>query len=153
MSRIIVYFSWSNNTKKLVDDLTSQIQADVVRVDRKVPYSTDYNTCAYVEAKEEYEKKLLPEIQELNINFNKYEEIDLFFPIWWYTFPMPIGSFIKTIKGYKGKIVVFANSYTNDYNYMKNALRDLHAIDENLNIEEGLLNKSVSEHLKVLKGE
>ena len=53
MSRIIVYFSWSNNTKKLVDDLTSQIQADVVRVDRKVPYSTDYNTCAYVEAKEE----------------------------------------------------------------------------------------------------
>lgn len=150
--RIFVYFSWSNNTKKIVDAVSAAVKGDVVRLERKIPYSTDYNTCAYVEAKEEYEKKIHPEIKDLNIDFSKYDEIDLFFPIWWYTFPMPVGTLIEKLKGYQGKIVVFANSYTNDYTYMTNSLRDLRLIDPNINFVEGLLNKSVKAHIEYLGG-
>lgn len=153
MKRLFAYFTWSNNTKKIVENLEKEFKVDVVRIERKIPYSNDYNTCAYVEAKEEHEKHIHPEMKELNINFNDYDEIDLFFPIWWYTFPMVIGTFIKSLKGYKGKVVVFANSYTNDYNYMKNSLRDLKEIDPNINFVEGLLNKSIKEHISFLKEE
>ncbi len=148
MKDIIVYFSWSNNTKKLVEAINQKLKDDVVRIERKNPYSTDYNQCAYVEAKEEVDKRIHPEIQKLNVSFNQYDRILLFFPIWWYTFPMPIATFIEQLKGYQGKIVVFANSYTNDYQYMVNAMRDLKQIDGNLQFEEGLLNKSVKQHLQ-----
>ena len=150
MNSLIVYFSWSNNTKRLVEDLNKKFNYDVLRIERKIPYSTDYNTCAYVEAKEEVEKKIYPEIKELGIDVNKYERILLFFPIWWYTFPMPVGTFIKHIKGYKGEVIVFANSYTNDPQYMVNSMRDLNNIDGTINFKEGLFNKSVDEHINYL---
>ena len=75
--RIFIYFSWSNNTKKIVDAVSAAVKGDVVRLERKIPYSTDYNTCAYVEAKEEYEKKIHPEIKDLNIDFSKYDDDNL----------------------------------------------------------------------------
>lgn len=63
MKRAIVYFSWSNNTRKLVEEINKTLNLDVYRVERLVPYSDDYNTCAYIEAKEEVDKKILPSIK------------------------------------------------------------------------------------------
>ena len=151
MKNLIVYFSWSNNTKNLVEDLNTEFKYDVVRVEREKPYSRDYNTCAYVEAKEEVEKHIHPAIKKLNVDFNSYDNILLFFPIWWYTFPMPIGTFVEELKDYKGKIYVFANSYTNDPKYMENSMRDLRSINKNINFVEGLFNKSTKNHIDFIK--
>lgn len=41
MKDIIVYFSWSNNTKRLVEAINQELKDDVVRIERKNPYSTD----------------------------------------------------------------------------------------------------------------
>ena len=46
----------------------------------------------------------------------------------------------------------YNNSYTNDYTYMTNSLRDLRTIDPNINFVEGLLNKSVKAHIEYLVG-
>lgn len=151
MKSVIVYFSWSNNTKKLVEGINKQFNYDVVRIEKKVPYSDDYNECAYVEAKEEVDKNIHPEIKDLNINLNEYDEILLFFPIWWYTFPMPVATFIEKLKGYKGQIILFENSYTNDKQYVKNSLRDFKNIDSNLNVSQGLFNETVKEHIKFIE--
>ncbi len=153
MKRAIVYFSWSNNTKHLVRQINEDLHLDIYRIEKKKPYSSDYHECAYVEAKHEWEKRLRPEIVEFNVDWSQYEEILLFFPIWWYTFPMPIATFIVSLKGYQGLIRVFANSYTNDPQYMVNVMNDLKAIDSELRFEEGLFNRSVHEHLKLLEGE
>lgn len=147
MKTLIAYFSWSNNTKRLVEEINKDFHYDVVRIERKAPYSTDYNQCAYVEAKGEWERRALPEIKDLGIDFSSYDRILLFFPIWWYTFPMPVGTFFKSLKGYKGKVIYFANSYTNDRKYMENSLKDLKAIDGSIDLEEGLFNKSAKEHV------
>ena len=64
MKDIIVYFSWSNNTKRLVEAINQELKDDVVRIERKNPYSTDYNQCAYVEAKEEERKRFREKQQE-----------------------------------------------------------------------------------------
>lgn len=156
MKRAIIYFSYSNNTKHLVETINKEFNYDIYRIDRKVPYSSDYNTCAYIEAKEEYEKCLYPEIKD-DIDYNKikenYDEILLFFPIWWYTFPLVIATFITKIKGYKGKVIFFANSYTNDHQYMVNSLSDFNKVDPNIAYVEGLFNKSEEEHISYLKGD
>ncbi len=147
MKTLMVYFSWSNNTKKLVEQINKEFNFDIVRIEKQQPYSEDYNTCAYVEAKEEVKKRIYPAIKNLNINLNEYDKILLFFPIWWYTFPMPVGTFINSIKDFKGEIIAFANSYTNDPQYMKNSMHDLKELNNNINFKEGLFNQNVKKHI------
>jgi len=143
MNKCIVFFSWSNNTKELVDEINKKI--DTYRVERLIPYSKNYDRVAYVEAKEERDRRTLPEIKELNVDFNQYDVILLFFPIWWYTFPMSIGTFVSKLNDYKGRIFVFCNSYTNDPIYLENAYSDLKRINKNIKFKKGLINKPVEE--------
>lgn len=151
MKNLIVYFSQSGNTDKLVKEVNNQFGYKVERIERKIPYSSDYNTCAYVEAKEEWKNKTYPEINNVDVDFAEYDNILLFFPIWWYTFPMSIASFVQTLKGYKGAVYVFANSYTNDPKYMVNSMKDLRNIDNSIDYREGLFNKSAKEHIDFIK--
>lgn len=151
MKNLIVYFSWSGNTDKLVKEINNKFGYDVIRVERKEPYSEDYDTCAYIEAKEEWQKQIHPEISGLKVDVNNYDRILLFYPIWWYTFPMSIATFIEQLNGYKGEIVMFENSYTNDPQYVDNSIRDFKKINDSLNMKQGLFNKSVSEHIRFIE--
>lgn len=150
MKAFIAYFSWSNNTKRLVEEVNKKFNFDVVRIERAIPYSNDYNECAYVEAKDEVSKHIHPEIKNLSIDFGSYDTILLFAPIWWYTVPMPILTFVEELKGYKGKVVLFANSYTNDPQYMVNSKKDILEVNPDINLAEGLFNKSVKEHINFI---
>ena len=152
MKTLIAYFSWSGNTKKIIEEISKNAKYDTIRIKRKVPYPLDYNQCAYIVAKNEWKKRTLPEIENINVDMNSYERILLFFPIWWYTFPMPVGTFVKeNLKGYKGDVVIFANSYTNDPKYMINSFDDLKKLNPGLNLKKGLLNKSIEEHISFIK--
>lgn len=152
MKKAIVYFSWSNNTRKLVEGIQKEIpELDVYRIERKVPYSTDYEECAYHQAKEEVEKNIHPEIRELEADFSQYDKILLFFPIWWYTFPMPVATFLLKHKDYRGKVILFANSYTNDSQYMQNSLRDAKALAPDVSFKEGLFNRKRKDHIEFIK--
>ena len=154
MRTLIAYFSWSGNTKKLVDGIREKLDCDVARIERAVPYSDDYHTCAYVEAKKEAREKVFPEIAPINANFNEYDRILLFFPIWWYTYPMPVATFARLIQNFNGEVFVFANSYTNDPMYMANSMRDLKSVAPRVKFSQGLFNKSLREHIYYLiKGE
>ena len=66
---------------------------------------------------------------------------------------MVIGTFIKKIKGFKGNVYYFANSYTNDYQYMINVRRDLLKIDSSINFKEGLFNKNLKDHIDFIRRE
>lgn len=150
MRTLIAYFSWSNNTKRLVEGINQRFDFDVVRIEREVPYSKDYNQCAYVEAKEEVENSVHPAIRDLDVEFDRYDMILLFCPIWWYTVPMPVLTFMEKLGDYKGKVILFANSYTNDPKYMENSMRDLKGINPDIRIEEGLFNRSTNEHIRFI---
>ena len=54
MKTLITYFTWSENTTKIAYDLAKRTNGDIYRIETITPYSKDYNTCAYVESKEEY---------------------------------------------------------------------------------------------------
>ena len=150
MKTLIAYFSWSNNTKRLVEEVNKEFNFNAVRIERETPYSKDYNECAYVEAKDEVSKHIHPEIKKLDIDFGGYNTILLFAPIWWYTIPMPVLTFIEELKSYKGKVVLFANSYTNDPQYMVNSKKDILEVNHDLNLVDGLFNKSVKEHINFI---
>lgn len=151
MKNLIIYFSYSGNTDNLVKTVNKNFNFDVVQIDRKQPYSPDYDTCAYGEAKDEWQNHVHPEIVGFDVDVKNYEKILLFFPIWWYTFPMPIATLIEKLKGYKGEIVLFENSYTNDPQYVENCLKDFKKIDSSLKVKQGLFNKPATEHIKFIE--
>ena len=152
MKTLLVYFSWSGNTKHIVDGLNKEFNFDTIKIERKIPYSSNYNTCAYVEANEEWKKKILPEINDINIEISEYSRILLFFPIWWYTIPMCVATFVKNnLKGFDKEVIVFANSYTNDSIYMSNSMKDIAKLNPSLKLVEGLFNKPIKEHIEFIK--
>ncbi len=154
MKALIAYFSWSNNTKTLVEAIKKEINdIDVIRIERQIPYSSDYNECAYHEAKDEVNSGTHPAIKELDVKIQNYDKIYLFFPIWWYTFPMPVATFVEKLHGFKGEVILFANSYTNDSQYMRNSLNDFKKIDNDIRVSPGLFNKSANEHIRFIKKE
>lgn len=151
MKILIIYFSWSGNTDKLVKETNEKFGFDVVKIQRKQPYSDDYDTCAYVEAKGEWENNVRPEIKEFDVDLFAYDRILLFYPVWWYTFPMPVATLIEKLKGFKGEIIMFENSYTNDDKYVKNSMDDFKKVDSSLNVKQGLFNKSAKEHIEFIE--
>lgn len=151
MKNLIIYFSYSGNTERLIKETNKAFGFDVAKIERVEPYSEDYDTCAYVEAKEEWQKNIHPSIKGLDVNVNDYDRLLIFFPIWWYTFPMPIATLIDKLKDYKGEIVLFENSYTNDLKYVENSLSDFKKINPSLNVKQGLFNKSSNEHIEFIK--
>ncbi|WP_051656848.1 flavodoxin [Butyrivibrio sp. AE3004] len=76
MKTLVAYFSWSGNTEKIAKRIVAKTGADMFRIERKVPYSEDYNTCAYREAKEEIEKKIRPEIKTPLPDVGKIRQLD-----------------------------------------------------------------------------
>ena len=43
MKKAIVYYSYSGNTKSIVDMIKEKVDADVFEIKPKTPYSTDYD--------------------------------------------------------------------------------------------------------------
>lgn len=58
---IVVYCSWSGNTESLAKEFTLPIE----RIERKIPYSDDYQMVAYTESKKKAEEDLRPAIADL----------------------------------------------------------------------------------------
>ncbi len=64
---------------------------------------------------------------------------------------MPVGTFIESLKDYKGEVILFENSYTNDKKYIENSFNDFKKINKDINLSNGLFNKSIEEHIKFIK--
>ncbi|MBQ8086823.1 MAG: hypothetical protein IJ234_00155, partial [Clostridia bacterium] len=60
MNTLIAWFSWSGNTERIAREIAQKTGGDLFRIERETPYSSDYNICAYTEAKEEADKHLRP---------------------------------------------------------------------------------------------
>ena len=65
MKKAIVYYSYSNHTKRIVDMIKEKIDADVFEIKPKEPYSTDYDEVVDL-GQEEVNRNYLREIEDIN---------------------------------------------------------------------------------------
>ena len=95
MSRkAIVYYSYSNNTKKIVDEIIKSVKADVYEIKPVIPYPDDYEILVEQEEHKQGKEEVV-EIEDLKINLKDYDTIILGTPVWWYTMAPPVRSFLK----------------------------------------------------------
>lgn len=152
MKTLVVYFSWSGNTILIAEKLAKKTRGDLFRIEREIPYSEDYHTCAYVEAKEEADKHLRPAIKGPLPDLDRYDAVMIAFPIWWYTMPAPVMSFLESFPDWQGKkLFVFANAYSDIPSQFANSLRDAVACAKGAEVIPGLYNKQIDRLCSWLK--
>lgn len=93
---LVAYFSWSGTSERIAQNIISQTGADSFRIERETPYSDDYTTVAYGEAKDEADNNARPPLKDPLESVAAYDKIVLCYPIWWHTAPMTVGTFLES---------------------------------------------------------
>lgn len=126
---LIAYFSCYGSTEKFAKEIQEVIGGDLYEIEPVIPYDSD--TAHYEEladyAKKERDKEILPEIKGYP-NVSDYDVIFLGYPMWWYTYPQVIRTFLNHID-LKGKILIPFNTHEGSgdggtYCELQNALPD-----------------------------
>lgn len=101
---LIVYFSWSGNTRGIAKKIKSITGADIAELELEKPYSRNYNTCLD-EALSDQKKRARPKLKNSFENLGDYGSILLGYPNWWASIPMPIATFLESYD-FKGKAII-----------------------------------------------
>ena len=101
---LIVFFSWSGNTRGIAQEIQAQTDADIYEITLVHPYSTYYNT-VLMEAQEDQHRQARPEIANPLPSIDEYDTILLGYPNWWASIPMPIATFLESYD-FTGKTII-----------------------------------------------
>ena len=125
MKTLIVYFSATGNTKAAAQKLTQEFNADLYEITPEVPYTAadldwrDKTSRSTIEMKD---KTSRPAITGRCENISDYDTVWIGFPVWWYTAPTIVNTFIEA-HDLSGKTLnVFATSGGSD---VKDSYNDL----------------------------
>lgn len=105
MKTLVVYFSFTaGNTQRIAEKIHSVVGGDIVRLEPRQPYPSDYDT-AVKQGQEEVESGFKPELKPLGVNPADYDRIIVGTPTWWYKMSPVVLSFLSTTD-FTGKTVV-----------------------------------------------
>ena len=111
--KLVAYFSASGTTRKIAEMIAQASEADLYEIMPKQPYTKDDLNWMDKKSRTSVEmsdKKFRPEIFNTDVQVDKYDEIILGFPIWWYVAPTIINTFLESYDFSGKKIVLFATS-------------------------------------------
>ena len=91
------------NTEKAAKMLAEITGADLFKIEQKVSYSANYQTCI-AEAKRDLQAGARPELVTLPENLDGYDEIYLGYPNYWGTMPMAVYTFLEHYD-FTGKVI------------------------------------------------
>ena len=145
MSKLVAYFSASGVTETKAKELAGVIGADTYEIAPAQRYTRadlDWTNKKSRSTVEMNDRAFRPALAETEHDFNAYDVIYVGFPIWWYTAPTIINTFLETFDFSGKKIVLFATSGGSG---IDRAVKDLKKQYPDLNIAGGkLLNGKVT---------
>lgn len=141
MSRILTaYFSASGVTADAAKKIAEITQGKLYEIRPAVPYTQadlnwqDKNSRSSLEMKD---KSSRPEIADRDAPVSESDVILLGFPIWWYTAPTIINTFLESYDFAGKRIILFATSGSSGFS---NTLADLKkSVSAQTTIEEGIV--------------
>ncbi len=110
---LVAYFSCTGTTKKAAEKLAGAAGADLFEIRPQTPYSRadlNWNSKQSRSSVEMNDPASRPAIAEKLDGMERYDAVFVGFPIWWYTAPRIIASFLESYD-FSGKTVIpFATS-------------------------------------------
>ncbi|MDE5876040.1 MAG: NAD(P)H-dependent oxidoreductase [Muribaculaceae bacterium] len=112
-SILVAYFSAQGHTKALAEKIAAVTGGELFEIVPVQPYTEEdldgWNESARG-TRESKDRTTRPEVKNRVDNFEKYDTVYLGFPIWWYTAPTIINTFLETYNT-EGKVIIpFATS-------------------------------------------
>lgn len=144
-NKIIIYFSYTNNTKMIAEKIKAKLNCDILEIKTVIPYSDDYDTVVNDEQNSEASNHL-PEIQKIDIDLSKYDEIILGTPVWWYR-PVPAIRTFLTQNDLSGKVI---KPFATNAGWLGRTFKEIKSLCPNSEVDEGMniVFKSYSDKLK-----
>ena len=125
-NKLIAYFSASGVTKKVAENIKTVTNADIFEIEPKEKYTSadlNWNDKSSRSSIEMNDKSSRPEIKN-KVDVSEYDAIIIGFPVWWYTAPTIINTFIEENNIKNKNIYVFVTSggsgVTDSFNNLKN---------------------------------
>ncbi|BAC44469.1 conserved hypothetical protein [Malacoplasma penetrans HF-2] len=140
---LIAYFSLTQNTKKAANALHSKVKSDVFEILAKQPYTAqdiDYNT-KDCRAEVEANTDARPEVANKIENFDDYDVFFIGFPIWWYTVPKVVCTFLESYDFKNKTVIPFCTSGGSS---LESIISDFKKCVPNANVKKGKLISSYS---------
>lgn len=110
---LVMYFSASGTTKMVAEKLAGAVGAELYELKPAVPYTRadlNWQDQRSRSSEEMNSPKSRPELSEPAPDVSGYDRLFLGFPIWWYTAPRVVQTFLES-GDFSGKtIVLFATS-------------------------------------------
>lgn len=126
-NNLVVYFSCSGETKKAAEELKSVLNCDIFEIVPETVYTdrdldwNDKNSRSTIEMGDE---SCRPRIRNRIDNIDKYDTIYLGFPIWWYTAPKIINTFLDSYDFSNKKVILYCTSGGSSIDKTYNDLKD-----------------------------
>ena len=146
--KLVAYFSASGTTRKVAEMIATAAEADLYEIVPKQPYSKadlnwmDKKSRSSVEMSD---KKFRPELTDTDAQIDKYDEIILGFPIWWYVAPTIINTFLEGYDFTGKKIVLFATSGGSGFGNTVSELKP--SAPDGVIVEGKVFNKTTKEEI------
>lgn len=131
--KIIVYFTYTNNTKMIAEQIKEKLNCDILEIKTVIPYSKDYDTVVNDEQNSEA-SNYLPEIQNINIDLSNYDEIILGTPVWWYR-PVPAIRTFLTQNDLTGKRII---PFATNAGWLGKTFKEIKSLCPNSKVEDGM---------------
>ena len=142
---IVIYFSRADenygvgyidkgNTEVIAEFIRDFTGADMFKVERKIPYAKDYDTCI-AEAKIEQQKNERPELVKELKSIDDYDVVYVGAPIYWGTMPQPMFTQLEKLN-WQGKIV--RPFTTHEGSGLGNVISDLRKLCKGATVQDGL---------------
>ena len=101
---LVAYFSLTGTTADAAKKVQAATGGDLVRIQPRTAYTSDYDTLLET-AQKEYDKKANPARATKIYNMEQYDTVFVGYPIWWGDCPRIVQAFLKDY-GMKGKMVI-----------------------------------------------
>ena len=131
---LVVYFSWSGNTKNVAESIQNQTDADIFEIITQTPYSDDYDTVVDF-AQEEQRADARPTIAGSIENIAQYDVIYVGFPNWWGDMPMILYTFFDSYD-LSGKTI--APFCTSGGSGLSNTVNEIKSLEPGAAVTKGL---------------
>ena len=124
---LAAYFSVSGTTARAAKMLAEAAGADLYEIRPAVPYTREDLDWTNERARSTVEMRDLssrPALADRDANVEAYDRIFLGFPIWWYTAPTIIDTFLESYDFSGKRIVLFATSGGSGFGSAASRLRE-----------------------------
>ena len=129
-----IVFREKGHAQLAAEYIHEAVGGDLFEIETAVPYPEDHMQ-RVMQARREIEQNERPALKKLPENFEQYDTVFLCFPIWWFTIPVPVATFLESLD-WTGKRIIPVN--TSNSSGTGRSIQDVQLLSKNGQIETGL---------------